>query len=278
MIFEDSQPGLSAVEKLTDDWKRTARYVFQVEVHVYAFSMAANVLLSFFPFLIVIISICRHALGWKAAEEVIFLALRDYFPGNLGDFVLRNLEVAVNSRRAFPIFAILLLLYSANGIFLPLEVALNRAWGIRKDRNYVKNQFISFLLTFASGVLVLVSAILGVLNQQLWITLAGEDAKWSSGAAINAFKIALVPISIFLLVLIYRLLPNGRVPLRPILPVAIVVGFMLEGLKYVNAVTWKWLNAKLAGEYGPFQYSVTIVLWSFLASMVVLAGAELIRP
>jgi membrane protein len=30
----------------------------------------------------------------------------------------------------------------------------------------------------------------------------------------------------------------------------------------------------LSVEYGPFYYTVTIVLWGFLASMVVLAGAE----
>jgi hypothetical protein len=34
------------------------------------------------------------------------------------------------------------------------------------------------------------------------------------------------------------------------------------------------LRGKLEHEYGPFVYSVTIVLWGFIASMVVLAGAE----
>jgi uncharacterized BrkB/YihY/UPF0761 family membrane protein len=27
-------------------------------------------------------------------------------------------------------------------------------------------------------------------------------------------------------------------------------------------------------EYGPFVYTVTIILWGFVASMVILAGAE----
>jgi hypothetical protein len=31
---------------------------------------------------------------------------------------------------------------------------------------------------------------------------------------------------------------------------------------------------KLAMEYGPFVYTVTIILWGFVASMVILAGAE----
>jgi uncharacterized BrkB/YihY/UPF0761 family membrane protein len=64
------------------------------------------------------------------------------------------------------------------------------------------------------------------------------------------------------------------VPVRPIIPVAVVVGIALEMLKYLNVLTWPWLRAKLEAEYGPFVYSVTIVLWGFLAALVVLAGAE----
>ena len=58
------------------------------------------------------------------------------------------------------------------------------------------------------------------------------------------------------------------------MPVSIFVGLALEGLKYINLLTWPYLRMKLEREYGPFINSVTIVLWSFLASMVVLAGAE----
>jgi len=196
---------------------------------MYAFSMAANVLLSFFPFLIVIITICRYALGWKGAEDIIFLALRDYFPDALGNFIERNLVIAVSSRRTVPVVSLLVLLYTANGIFLPLEVALNRAWGIGKDRHYIKNQFVSFLLTLACGLLVLVSSVLMVFNQQVWMRFAGPDWQWTRLGALTALKVALVPVSIFLLILIYRRLPNAKVPLRPIVPVAIVVGLCTRG-------------------------------------------------
>jgi len=49
------------------------------------------------------------------------------------------------------IFSVFLLLFTANGIFEPLEVALNRAWGIAKNRSFVKNQIISLALIFACG-------------------------------------------------------------------------------------------------------------------------------
>ena len=65
-----------------------------------------------------------------------------------------------------------------------------------------------------------------------------------------------------------------RVPFTHAVPAAIVVGLLLEVLKYINLATWPWFRVKLYREYGTFMHSVAIVLWSFLASMLLLAGAE----
>jgi uncharacterized BrkB/YihY/UPF0761 family membrane protein len=85
---------------------------------------------------------------------------------------------------------------------------------------------------------------------------------------------AAVPVSILMLLLIYWLLPNRRTSPRNLIAVSIMVGIALEGMKYINLLIWPYLHAKLANEYGPFVNSVTIILWSFVAAMVVLAGAE----
>ena len=52
------------------------------------------------------------------------------------------------------------------------------------------------------------------------------------------------------------------------------VGLALEALKYVNLIVANALGRKLEREYYVFQHSVTIVLWSFVATLVVLAGAH----
>jgi YihY family inner membrane protein len=250
----------------------------ETEIHVYAFSIAANTLLSFFPFLIVMVSMCRHLFGLHVAEDAIYLALRDYFPEQLGSFIQRNLQAVVNTRGAFQVVPILLLLFTANGIFEPLEVALNRAWGIPKNRSYVRNQILSLGLIFLCGGLALASLILTAINQAMWRELAGVPSglfgRVGQLFGVLIFKTAAVPTSMLSLFLVYWLLPNGKVPPQSVVPSAIAVGVALEVLKYLNLVTWPWLQRKLASEYGPFAYSVTIVLWSFLAAMVVLAGAE----
>jgi membrane protein len=254
----------------------TLRFCMETEVHVYAFSIAANVLLSFFPFLIVMVSICRHVLSWRAAEHVIYFALREYFPDPLGAFIQRNLRAAVDSAGAFQIVSILLLLFTANGIFEPLEVALNRVWGITKNRSYLRNQAVSLALIFACGSLALASTTLtaAAANEEVF-----REIPYLAGAGINLLKVLIfrsmaIPASILALFLIYWLLPNGKIAARSVVPVAVGVGIMLEALKYVNLLVWPWLRAKLEHEYGPFAYSVTIVLWSFLGAMILLSGAE----
>ncbi|HWR50144.1 MAG TPA: YihY/virulence factor BrkB family protein [Bryobacteraceae bacterium] len=248
-------------------FRPTFRYWMETEVHVYAFSIAANVLLSFFPFLIVISYLCFEMLGIGPTRRAIEVVLNDYFGDN---FVYRNLPAYLMARPELSVFSVFLLLFTANGIFVPLEVALNRAWGITKNRSYFKNQIISLGLIFVCGSLALLSTVLTGIN-------AGALA---DGSALSRFletlfyKIAAVPLSILSLFLIYWLLPNAKIDWRAVFPPAVVVGLGIEVFKYVNLLTYPlWLN-KLKNEYGPFKYSVLILLWSFLGSLLLLAGAE----
>lgn len=259
-------------------WQRlspTVRYLLETEVHVYAFSMAANVLLSFYPFLLVMISFTRSVLHWKEAEQAIFFALDDFYPGSLGAFIARNVKFTAMMRGPLQATSLFLLLLTANGIFEPLEVALNRAWGIHKNRSYFRNQLVSLGLILLCGGLALASMLLTALNQELWKQLNWGGARVSMVVNLALFKAAAVPITMVALFVVYWVLPNGRVNWRAILPVAGVVGLILEVFKYLNLLMWPYWRDKLRGEYGPFDYAVMIVLWGFISSMVVLAGAHL---
>jgi membrane protein len=247
----------------------TARYAMETEVHVYALAIAASVLLSFFPFCNVMLSICRNQLHWRAAEDAIYLALNDYFPGELASFLKRNLAMQGHLQ----LTSMVLLLFTANGIFEPLEVALNRAWGVTKNRSYAMNQLIALGMIFLCGALAMLSLMLTALNKQ-WVGAWDVLSPVQSWLNLLMFKVAAVPISILALFLIYWLLPNRKIPPASVAPAAIVVGLVLEALKYVNLAITPYMQKKLEHEYFIFRHSVAILLWSFIAAMVVLAGAE----
>jgi membrane protein len=258
-------------------WTRvrpTAHYLMETEAHVYALAVAASVLLAFFPFFLVMVALCRDILHWPAGEQAIYLALHDFFAGEQGDFLVKNLRAYWFQPWAkVGITSMFLLLFTANGIFEPLEVALNRAWGVTANRPYWKNQLISLGLVFACGALAILSLMLTALNRQ-WL------GKWEANSGLLVwidlalFKLAALPVSILALFLVYWLLPNRKVDAARVAPVSIWVGLGLEGLKYVNLLIANLLGQKLEHEYYVFQHSVTIILWSFVATLVVLAGAH----
>ena len=263
-----------SARELRWDSKALGRYLLETEAHVYAFSIAANVLLAFFPFFLVIIALCRHVLHWPEAERAIEYTLRDFFAGKTGDFIWYNLQVSAAYRRSFEWLSMLLLLFTANGVFMPLEVALNRAWGVKQNRSLLKNQMISTALIFGCGGLALISGALTGAGLEVWRAFAGPDSVAPKLLVQGLAKLASFPITVLVLLLIYVYLPNTKVPVRLILPRAIVVGLVLELMKWINLLLWQWLYQKFQREYGPFVNSVTILTWSFLAGLVVLTGAQ----
>jgi YihY family inner membrane protein len=239
----------------------------QTEVHVYAFSIAANVLLSFFPFLIVCVSLGQLVFDRRTVESALDAALQDLFPSAFRDFMILRNNLPAAQRVEF--LSIFILLFSANGVFEPLEVALNRVWGIRKNRSFVRNQLVSLVLIFVCGTLALLSLSLATVRGSALTGFAFE--RWIS---VTFYKSAAVPVTVLILFLIYRFLPNGRPPVKRVLPAAIGVGVLLEVLKTLNLWFWPYFDAKLQREYGVFRYSATLIFLSFLTSMLVLGGAE----
>lgn len=264
----------TALGELKADGRQIGRYVLSTEPHVYAFAIAANVLLSFWPFMLVLIALFRNVLGWPAAVTALYATIQDFFAGATGEFLTYNLETITQWRRQVEWLSMLLLLFTANGIFLPLEVALNRAWGVSENRNLLKNQVVSMGLIFVCGVLALFSAALTGAGVQVWEAFFGQTGTRAPLVIKMIAKAASLPVTMLALFLIYVYLPNTRVPRRAILPRVIVVGLALELMKWINLAIWPWLFRKFDREFGVFKHSVTILTWSFLAAMVVLAGAE----
>lgn len=252
----------------------TVHYLLSADVRTYAFSVAALAILSFFPFVLVLLTITRNVLHSQVMYDVILQLLRDYLPASQ-DFVIRNLNVLVEARRRAQIASVLILLVTSTGVFLPLEVALNRVWGFTAHRSFLRNLLISFGLAFASGLLALASVALTAGHQLLLQSMTG-GADHGPLARISTFvvmKISAGAASIAIFFLIYWLLPNGKIRARSVLPAAVVVGLLWEAAKYLYIWTLPWLNFREV--YGPFAVSVTLMIWAFLSGLLLLAGAHL---
>lgn len=253
--------------------RSVVRYWLRTDVHTFAFSVAANAILSFFPFVLLLMTLTRRVFHSQVMGDVVVSLLRDYLPTGQ-DFVIRNLNALVTAHRRAQVFSLVMLLITSTGIFMPLEVALNRVWGFRNNRSYLGNQLIALGLAFACGSLALLSVALTAGNVAVLKTmLHGYGAWYVRLAGFVTMKICATAASIAIFFLIYWLLPNGKVPARRVLPSAIILGLLSEALKYAYIFALPWLNF---GEvYGPFAISVSLMFWAFLSGMLLLTGAHL---
>ncbi|MFZ0732883.1 MAG: YihY/virulence factor BrkB family protein [Candidatus Sulfotelmatobacter sp.] len=251
----------------------TVKYLTRTDVHTFAFSVAANSILSFFPFVVLMMTLIRRVFHSRVMYEVVLQLLRDYLPAGQ-DFVIRNLNAMVNSRQSVQVFSLIILLVTSSGVFLPLEVALNRVWRFEHNRSYLGNQLVSFGLAFACGVLALLSiALTAGPVAFMEFVFRGYGTGFVRLVGFLVMKVFAIAASIAIFFLIYWLLPNGKVPARAVLPAAIIMGLLSEALKYAYILALPWLNFQEV--YGPFALSVTMMFWAFLSGLLLLAGANL---
>ena len=251
----------------------TVKYLMRTDVHTFAFSVAANSILSFFPFVVLLMTLIRRVFHSRVMYDVVLELLRDYLPAGQ-DFVIRNLNSMVNSRQRVQAVSLVILLVTSSGVFLPLEVALNRIWRFEKNRSYLGNQMISLGLAFACGVLALLSiALTAGPVAFMEFLLRGYGTGFVRVVGFLMMKLFAIAASIAIFFLIYWLLPNGKVPARAVLPSAIIMGLLSEALKYAYILALPWLNFQEV--YGPFALSVSMMFWAFLSGLLLLAGANL---
>src|SRR6201996_9860134 len=86
-----------------------ARYMSQTEVHTYAFSVAANTILSLFPFIVMMFTVARVVFHSHAMESAIADMIHYFLPTGQ-DFSTKNMEIVAHARNGVRVASVLLLL------------------------------------------------------------------------------------------------------------------------------------------------------------------------
>ena len=270
--IEDVQP-MVREEGLWADISALARYMTRTDVHTYAFSVAANSILSLFPFIVLLLTISRNIFHSHEMEQVVADMMKNLLPVGQ-DFVMRNMQLLAHPHKNTQVFSVVMLLISSTGVFLPLEVALNGVWGVRQNRSYLHNQVVSLGLALAVGILAMV-AVASTASQQTilsWIFVGHTDNVVFQFISFGFLRICAGLASILLFFLIYWVLPYRKIPPRAVLPTAIVIGLLwqLAKMLYIRALPW----LDFQSVYGPFYISVGLMMWAFLTGLLLLAGAH----
>ena len=276
---ENLSPQLEAAPSVRVDaggtWaqvKALGLYMTRTEVHTYAFSVAAQVILSLFPFIVLLLTLSQKVFHSEMMADVVGDMMSNFLP-NHQEYVMRNMRILAFSHARVRVFSIVMLLVTTTGVFLPLEVALNSVWGVKKNRSYLHNQLVSIGLAVGVGLLAMASVALtaGQRTVMQWVFFGHTDNVVFRFFADVFLQICALGASVGLFFLIYWGLPNRKVPPRSVLPTAIVMGVLWTAAKYLYILALPHLDFR--SVYGAFDVSVSLIMWAFLSGLLLLAGA-----
>lgn len=253
------------------------RYLLDSEVHTYAFSVAANAIISFIPFVVLLYTLSLSVFHSRAMADVVDEVVRYYLPSTARqEWMANSLEaVAVmSSRHGVQVISLVMILISCTGIFLPLEVALNQAWGVTKSRNYLLNQLVAFGLVILMVALAMASIVLSAAQRQVlaFLFFHHTDNFVYQGISYIWLTLCTGVASILFFFSVYWLLPNRRTPPRQVLRTSVITGAIWLVSRYIFVTVLPYLDLKAL--YGPFFVSVGLLFWAYISGLILFAGAQ----
>jgi YihY family inner membrane protein len=268
------------------DGTALVKYLLDCEVHTYAFSVAANAILSFIPVIVLLYTLSRGVFHSQAMVSVVNDMVHYFLPNSHYSFLpdpskpdwAASHLVLVAPRHGVQLFSLLMILVSCTGIFLPLEVALNQAWGVTKSRSLLMNQVVAFGLAFLMVLLGLGSMLLNTgAREVLALVFFHHTDTGFLGSTYQLICYVLLAAttgvaSILFFFSIYWLLPNRKVPWRPVFRVAMVTGTIWLASKYIFVALLPRMD--LDSLYGPFSLSVGLLFWAYTSGLILFAGAQ----
>jgi membrane protein/epoxyqueuosine reductase len=253
------------------------RYLLDSEVHTYAFSVAANAIISFIPFVVLLYTLSLSVFHSHAMVDVVDEVVHYYLPSTARqEWMSSSLEAVavVSSRHGVQALSLMLILISCTGIFLPLEVALNQAWGVTKSRNYLLNQFVAFGLAILMAGLAMASIALSAAQRQVLALLFFHHTdNWVyEGISYTWLTLCTGAASILFFFSVYWLLPNRRTPPWRVFRTSVITGIVWLAAKYIFVLVLPYLDLKAL--YGPFFVSVGLLFWAYISGLILFAGAQ----
>jgi membrane protein len=247
-----------ARRRLVHPWPLVDYLLLTTQTHALCGSLAFFAMLGFYPLSLLLISLAKYVLHSRAVLEVVRLTLYSYFPTGQ-DFLLRNLDTSSRTSGDVTVLGTLWILLGGAGVFIPLETAFNQLWGFTHHRPYWHNQLVGLALTAVCWAL-LVGVVIGL-------------GYVPFGSREPALPVVGVVVGAAALFLVYRFLPHGGVPTAAVLPAAVFSAVMAEAVRHV--FLWVLPRLNLQDSHGPFRVSVSFLVFVYVETFVLLAGAYL---
>ncbi len=241
-------------------------------------SIAFFTVFSLAPMLLAAIAVAGLAFGREAAQGAIVTELG----GMIGEKEASTLEVMIASARNVgsgiigTTVGIITFLLLVTGAVIELQDGLNIIWKAKPLEssgilNFLRMRLISFALVLGIGFLLLVSLII---DAGLSAVSAYIEPSFSGATMILRFLNSLVAfaIAVLLFAMIFKLLPNVKITWSDVWIGSLVTALLFTIGKFL--IGYYLGKSSIASSYGAAASVITILLWIYYSSLILLFGAE----
>jgi membrane protein len=254
-------------------WRGVVEF-YNSENLTFAASIGYYSLLSFFPFLLLILSILSKVAAGPEQGSIQAVLERALPSTTLARFVSEGVAQLAAAPLQLTVVGTIFTLWASMGVFGAVTSAVNHAWGVEKPQHYLKQKLIAFIMLAAAGLLMLVALFLvGTVEivQASWFAGIVEDHPWLLNFSGMVYRN--VPTVLFILVLglIYYWVPNAQVRLRDVWFGAVLAG-LLWRLTF-SGFSW-YVSVARFNVHGSIATVVIFLTWVYLSAVIALYGVE----
>ncbi|MGG7060067.1 YihY/virulence factor BrkB family protein [Clostridium nigeriense] len=236
--------------------------------------LAYYLMLSFFPFLIFLMTVVGFS---KLDSADILDGLRAILPNNVFSLVDTTVVELVGTQNAGLLGAsIALTIWSASSGFRAVIKGLNKAYNVKDSRSFIKRSFVAIIFTLALVIIIMLTLAMLVFGEIIGkYILAVFPFK---DIIMYVWNISRYLIVVFMMILIfasiYRYTPAKKISWREVYPGAIVstLGWIMVSLGfsyYINNI------ANYSRLYGSVGAVFVLMTWLYITSMILILGAEI---
>ncbi len=255
-------------------WRGVAE-LYNSEGLTHAASIAYYALLSFFPIMLLALSVLGEMTSDAGERDTVVRFIFRYFPRQF-DFISGQVEALSTSRVTFGFWGIVALVWASLGVFNAVTSAVNHAWAVEKRRSFLGHRLIGFLMMVSAGLVLMLGLVIASLVR-IAETRLGEAftraplLDWLSGLLASYVATLLL---IGCVALIFYFIPNTKVRFRDVWPGAILVGvlwraaFLLFSWYASDLATWNVIHGSIAAV-------VVFMLWIYVSAVILIYGVEM---
>jgi membrane protein len=254
-------------------WRALVRLVNSSDL-THAAAIAYYSLLSLFPFLLLVISILGSITADEADRLAVLTFVFRYFPTQF-EFVNTQLDAFRQTRVQLGVAGGLALIWASLGVFGAVTSAVNDAWGVEKQRSFLRHRMVSFLMLVAGGgVMILGLLFVGAVQvaQASWFGVMLTRFTWLEALQTLTFTYSATILLILAVGLVYYFIPNAKTRFRDVWVGAVLTGVLwriaLEGF------SWYIGRSGLSFIHGSIAAVVVFLLWIYVSSVILMYGVE----